>query len=396
MENSSLFLLFILVLIPTTRALTVLFHELGHAIPAIFLTKQTVRIYLGSHGDPKESVHIRLGLLDVWFKYNPLTWQLGLCVPTAEHVSINKQIIYTIAGPLASFVIAIIASYFAFAYDLNSYLKISLVVFLCSSIYDLFMNLTPKKSPIKLYDGKLTYNDGHQLKQLFHLKRLPKEFMNAIPLYNEQKFEEAAILLKDMLNSGIKNDNIYRLAISSFLQIKDYQEAKNLSEEFILHGEPNSDDFANAGFSYSQLDQHDKALEFYDKSLQLNPENKYSLNNKGYTLNILDRFQEAITLFDKAIEIDNLFAYSYNNRGLAKIKTGRTEEGLEDINRSFELDENNSYGYRNLGIYHLDQGEYAKALDLFRKAKELDDTTHMIDDLINKADKLNSEKEHRP
>lgn len=391
MEHFFLFLLYATLLILTVRAFTVLFHELGHAIPAIVLTRQTVRVYIGSHGDPKESLHVRIGLLEIWFKYNPFSWQLGLCVPSATNISINRQIIYTLTGPLTSFIIAAVTIYTTFTYELNGYLKLSLFFFLGSSIYDLITNLTPNDSPIKLYDGKLTYNDGYQLKQLFYFKRLPKEYKHAIALYNEQKFEEAATICKDMLNSGIKNDNIYRLAISSFLQIKDYQEAKNLSEEFILHGEPNSDDYANAGLSYSQLDQHDKALEFYDKSLQLNPENKYSLNNKGYTLNILDRFQEAITLFDKAIEIDNLFAYSYNNRGLAKIKTGRTEEGLEDINRSFELDENNSYGYRNLGIYHLDQGEYAKALDLFRKAKELDDTTHMIDDLINKADKLNSD-----
>ena len=43
--------------------------------------------------------------------------------------------------------------------------------------------------------------------------------------------------------------------------------------------------------------------------------------------------------------------------------------------------------YRNLGIYHLDQKEYDEALNLFKKAKELDDTTHMIDELIRKAER---------
>ena len=73
--------------------------------------------------------------------------------------------------------------------------------------------------------------------------------------------------------------------------------------------------------------------------------------------------------------------------GLAKIKTVRAEEGLEDINYSFKLDGHNSYSYRNLGIYHLDKGEYAKALELFRQAKELDESTHMIDELIDQADR---------
>jgi tetratricopeptide (TPR) repeat protein len=390
MEYFPIILLFFALLVLVTRPFTVLFHELGHAIPVMLMTRQTVSIYIGSYGDPKKSLHFSIGLLDVWFKYNPFSWRLGLCVPSAKQISINKQIIYTLTGPLTSFVIAVVACYFTFAFDLHGSLKLILIIFLGSSIFDLFVNLTPRTTPIKLYDGRLTYNDGYQLMQLFHYKRFPKEYEQAAELYNQQKFAEAATSFNDILKSGMKDENIYRLTISSFLQVKNYKLAKELSEEFLVQGKMNSDDFANAGISCSQLDQHDKAVDFYDKSLELNPKNKYSLNNKGFTLNLLNKFEEAIPLFDKAIEIDKTFAYSYNNRGLAKIKIGKAEEGLEDINYSFKLDENNSYGYRNLGIYHFDRGEYSKALDLFKKAKDLDSTTHMIDELINKADRHGS------
>lgn len=386
MENF-LILLFFALIVFITRPLTVLFHELGHAIPAILMTRQTVSIYIGSYGDPKKSIHFSIGLLDVWFKYNPFSWRLGLCVPSAQQISINKQIIYTLTGPLASFIMAVFACYFSFAYGLNGFLKFILIIFLGSSIFDLFVNFSPSNAPIKLFDGRLTYNDGYQLKQLFHYKRIPKQYEQAAELYNQQKFAESAIIFREILKNGIKDENIYRLAISSFMQVKDYHQAKELSDEFIIHGKLNSDDYVNAGISYSQVDLHDRALELYDKSLELNPGNKYSFNNKGYTLNLLNKFQEAILLFDKAIEIDETFAYSFNNRGLAKIKIGKVEEGLDDINYSLKLDENNSYSYRNLGIYHLDRGEYSKALDLFIKAKELDKTTHMIDTLITEANR---------
>lgn len=386
-----LIMIFFTLLVLITRPFTVLFHELGHAIPAILMTRQTVSIYIGSHGDPKKSLHFSLGLLDVWFKYNPFSWRLGLCVPSAKQISINKQIIYTLTGPLASFAIAIVACYFTFAYDLHGFLKLILIIFLGSSVFDLFANLTPMAVPIKLYDGSLTYNDGYQLKQLFYYKIFPKEYEQAIELYNQEKFAEAANSFNDILNKGLKDEYIYRLTISSFLQVKNYEKAKVLCDEFIMQGTMTSDDFANTGISYSQLDQHNKAIEFYDKSLELNPNNTYSLNNKGFTLNLLNKFNDAIPLFDKAIELDKTFAYSYNNRGLSKIKIGRVEEGLEDINYSLKLDENNSYGYRNLGIYHLDKGEYTKALALFIKAKELDSTTHMIDELINNTNRQEEE-----
>ena len=382
MEYFPLILIFFSLLVLITRPFTIIFHELGHAIPAILLTRETVSIYIGSYGDPGKSLHCSIGLLEVWLNYNPLSWRQGLCVPSAKQISINKQIIYTLTGPLASFAIALMACFFTFTYDLHGFLKLILVIFLASSIFDLIVNLTPRTAPIKLYDGRLTYNDGYQLKQLFHYQRFPKAYGHAAELYNQQKFTESAIAFHKMLKSGLKDENIYRLAISSFLQVKNYQQAKEISDEFILHGNLNSDDFASAGISYSQIDQHVKAVEFYNKSLELNPNNKYALNNKGFTLNILDKFYDAIPLFDKAIELDNTFAYSYNNRGLAKIKIGKVEEGLEDINYSFKLDDNNSYAYRNLGIYHLDKGEYSKALELFRKAKELDCDTHLIDELI--------------
>jgi tetratricopeptide (TPR) repeat protein len=236
-----------------------------------------------------------------------------------------------------------------------------LIVFLGSAFVDLLVNLIPNETPIKLYDGSITYNDGYSLKHLFYYKRLPKEYSEAADLYNEQKFADAVVLFEKLL-TDIQDENIYRLAISSYLQDKNYEKAKTLSEAFALTSKMNSDDLSNIALSYSQLGFHDGALKLYDKSLQLNPDNKYSLNNKGYTLNLMDKFEEAISLFDKAIELDKDFAYSYNNRGLAKIKLGHKDEGLQDINHSFEIDPNNSYGYRNLGIYHFDKGEFGEAL----------------------------------
>jgi tetratricopeptide (TPR) repeat protein len=384
MQYFPIFLLILIGLVLITRPLTVLFHELGHAIPAILLTRQKATIYIGSYGDPKRSIKINLGGLAVFFCYNPFAWKLGLCVPSAKSVSINRQIVYTLAGPFASLTIATIACYFTFAYDLHGFLKLFLIVFLGSAFLDLLVNLIPNQTPIKLYDGTITYNDGYSLKQLFYYKRLPKDYSDAAELYNEQKFSEAAILFEKLL-SDVKDENIYRLAISSYLQDKNYKKAKEISDAFALTGEMNSDDLSNIALSYSQLGFHDEALKLYDSSLKLNPDNKNSLNNKGYTLNLMNKFEEAISLFDRAIELDKDFAYSFNNRGLAKIKLGYTEEGLQDINHSFELDPNNSYGYRNLGIYHFDKGEFEEALRLFTKARELDDTTHMIDDLLNET-----------
>ena len=150
--------------------------------------------------------------------------------------------------------------------------------------------------------------------------------------------------LERMLSGDTKDENIFRLAVSAYLQDNNYKQAKELSDTFSLTGKMNSDDISNIALSCSRLGLHDEAMEHYDKALQkLTPGNKYALNNKGYTLNLINKFGEAVSFFDRAIELDRDFAYSYNNRGLSKIKLGRLEEVLQDINRSFELDPNNSY-----------------------------------------------------
>ncbi|WP_290711906.1 hypothetical protein, partial [Flavihumibacter sp. CACIAM 22H1] len=268
--------------------------------------------------------------MDVWFKYNPSSWLFGLCVPSAKEISINKKVICTLAGPLTSFFIAAMAFYFTLALDLHGAAKLVFVILLGSSIFDLFVNLIPNATSIRLYDGSFCYNDGYQLKQLFYYKRFPKEYEVAIGLYNQKVFDKAAILFKGMLDRGINHEDVYRFAISSFFEAQNYNTAKELVEEFFTHGNITSDDYIYAGVTYINMNELEKALMHFDKSLELDNQNKYSLNNKGFVMNLLDKFEEAIPLFDKAIEVDPEFAYPYNNRGLAKIKIGKAKEGLED------------------------------------------------------------------
>lgn len=367
------------------RPFTILFHELGHAIPAILITKKPVSIYIGSYGDQRNSLHFKIGLLDVWFKYNPLYWLRGVCIPSEKEVSIKHQIIYTITGPLASITIALISCYFAFTYDLHGSIKLLLVIFLGSSIFDLFVNLTPNDSAIKLFNGELVYNDGYQLKQLFYYRQYLNDYSEGVKLFNDQKYSEASIKFIDLLNHGFQDESVFRLAIYSNIQIENYEQAKRLIDDFIDIGKMNCDDYSNAGFVYSQLCLQDKAILYYDKSLEIDSSNKNSLNNKGYSLFLIEKYEEAIYYFDKAIEIDIEFAFPYNNRGLSKIYIGKVEEGLEDIKHSLKLDKNNAYGYRNLGIYHLGINDCAKALELFNKAKSIDRTTHLIDEYINET-----------
>lgn len=363
------------------RPLTVLFHELGHAFSALLLTKERTSVFIGSFGNENNSIKIPIVRIDFYIYKNPFKWGYGLCISKEKNMSVNNRMLYTAAGPLASLFIALI-----------SYLIISKAVFwnefffllLISSVLDFLANIFPSDKNIQLADGRKTSNDGKTLMLLLKIKNLPKEYNDGIHLFNAKEFDSAAGLFEKALIKN-KHEQIFRMAIISHLQNKNYEKGKEISEKFKKLYPMNSDDMANYGLCYTNLGLLSESLEIYDKSLHKNSKNKFSLNNKGYTLILLERYDEAIQVLDKAISVDKQFSYSYNNRGLAKLKINLLEEGWQDVKTSLEIDPENSHAYKNLGIYYFEKQEYSKALELFKKAKKIDEDTDEINELINHA-----------
>ncbi|PVY40858.1 M50 family metallopeptidase [Pontibacter virosus] len=393
MSIATIVTLLLAALVLLVRPFTALLHELGHALTALLLTRQKVTVYVGSYGDQRKGLRMNAGLLEIWFRYNFFSWQSGLCVISARDLSVTRQLLIVLAGPLASTLIALTACYLTFALELHGAVKLICLVFLGCALLDLVVNLVPSSTPILLYDGSVAYNDGYRLKQLLLGRRLPKAYDRAVDAYNQGAYAAAARLFTGMLQEGLQDEQAYRAAVSCCLQLGHYEAARELIERFSACYKLNSNDYGNAGLVCSQLGMHEEGLPYFEQSLQLDPTNKYTLHNMAYTLHLLGRYQEAVVLFDKVIEVDVSFANAYSNRGLAKLKCGREGEGLQDIRRSFELEADHAYGYRNLGIYHLDRQAYRDALQQFRKSKLADPGTHLIDDLIKEAETHLAEQE---
>lgn len=381
-------LLWLISMLFISRPFVTLFHELGHAIPLLIMTQEKVTIYIESYGETKNSFQLNLGRLEINFKYNLFKFHGGLCISNTTRLTKNQTLFYIASGPFASLIVAILSCFIAYTFDLPDYLSILCFVFVIYSFFDLIINIVPSKTPIKLEDGTLTFNDGENIVKCLNFNRHNEKYAKAVSLYNEKNYKDSLLHFNDLLNDGFIDDSVFRLKISCHFQLKEYEMAFKILEKLKLELTFNSDDYSNFAFLQSHFNNHLIALESYDKSLAINPKNLYSLNNKGYTLNILERFQEAISYFDKAIEEDPKMAYAYNNRGLAKIKLGQIEEGLSDLDYSQNLDPENSYYYRNMGVYHQDCGKLKLALEFYNKSKSLDSETHNIDILIKKVQSL--------
>jgi Tfp pilus assembly protein PilF len=376
----------LIVLVIITRPFTILFHELGHAIPAILLTKEGATVYVGSYGDKKQSFKITIGGLEIWFRYNLIKWRGGLCIPKAEEISLTKRAIYTLCGPLFSLFIAACIFYLTLSHDLHGLVKLICAFALGSTILDLFTNLIPHK--IKVADGSTLFSDGYLLFNLQKLKKFPDEYADAVDSYSKKEYDKTSKIFEDFINRGLVNEDVYRYASTSNIFIKNYEKAHEIQKEFESKYELTSDDFYNLGLISLLLNMEDEKAKYFRKSLEQNPDNSHTLNAIGYDLNKKGEFQEAILLFNKAIEIQPVFASAYNNRGHAKIEIGQFDEGVKDIQYSLLLDSENSYVYRTLGIYHLKMNQNDEALKWFLQSQQIDKDTDLIEEYINKAKAL--------
>ncbi|MCB0852552.1 MAG: tetratricopeptide repeat protein [Bacteroidetes bacterium] len=379
------YLLSIYILLTSTRMITTVIHELGHAVAGLFLLDGNLQVYIGSFGDPKKGLHFRMGRLTFHFKYSLFLWNRGLVVPDQIEDSFIKNYLFTLAGPLASFLIAIISLYLLINVEMNLFFWWGALFLIVSSLIDAITNLIPNPNYIILHDGRLTFNDGQTLRLLVRYKAVYKDLLELQKLYETGKIKEG-IEAFEKLYAETQNGDVLRMGISFYLQEHNHEKARSLSEELIKKSAMSSDDLCNYAISLAGCGFRKEALGAYYKSLEINPGNFYALNNRGYTYILMRKYKDAIDDFDRAIKLYPRFAYAYNNRGLAKIKLGFHEEGLKDIYKSRELEPENSYAFKNLGIYHKDGGRLKEALENFYKARDLDSSTHEIDDFIRETE----------
>ncbi|PKP15681.1 MAG: hypothetical protein CVU07_09350, partial [Bacteroidetes bacterium HGW-Bacteroidetes-23] len=207
-------------------------HELGHALPALVFTKQKVTLYIGSYGDPEKSIHFKIRNLEVWLNYKLFSWRNGLCIATFENKSIDKQIFYVLMGPMLPFILAISYAFVAFSNDFGDFYLLFAVSFLITSVIDLFHNLIPDKTPIKLHNGTVTYNDGYNLSKLFKYRKFSDQYEDAIDCFTKKEYQKSIQLFDRFLKLKLEDENIYRLNFISNIQIKNFEKAKQLFEEF--------------------------------------------------------------------------------------------------------------------------------------------------------------------
>jgi tetratricopeptide (TPR) repeat protein len=374
-------------MITAIRYIVVVLHELAHAIPAMWLTKNSVTVYLGSYGNEEKSYRVSIGKLEIWFDFR-MMWKNGLCRPAAKDIKAKHIIVYTFLGPVVPFLIGatLFALALAFNFDVNA--TVFSFLFFVIGLIDLIQNLLPNPKPVKLDNGNVAYNDGQNIRNcLEHLKYGP-DYHEAIAQYHLANYKAAAEAFNRLPEKTRKKRRVSELLIASELLARDFDNAlKNLMR---LHEKRRAtpNDYCNIGYVWCELGDYKKGEQYFHKAIRINQGNKYALADLGYLAINRNDFEKAIVWANQSIASDDRYSHAYSCRGLARIKLGQMQSGIEDLEKSIALDAKSPYGYRNLGIYHLEQKNKVEATENFMKAKELNPYTHQIDALLAQAEAI--------
>ncbi|QHI35097.1 TPR repeat-containing protein YrrB [Kordia antarctica] len=369
------------------QRLIIIIHEFGHAISALLNSTGKVTVYLGSYGDEEKSFRFKIKRLECFFKYNIFAWKGGLCVPHGKNVSWKSSVLISVFGPLTTLLLGSITCIVLLFFEINLLAKMILFAFAFSCILDFIFNIIPRKRQIKLHDGSFVYNDGKRLTYLWSIRNMYDEMNEAMTFYNEKNYAKAADLFEECLTKAPENQELYRLMISSYLQIKNYNKAGEFQKVYTEKYKNSFDliDYVNLGVLQINEDDLQKALDSFNKALNFDPKHQIVLCNRGLTYGLLDRHEEAITDLNKAISIDPNFQYAWDNLGFSKLKLGQLEEGYADLQKALELDDQDPYVHRNFGIYYFYKKDYQKALSLYEKALKLDPDGFKIQEYIDEV-----------
>ena len=370
--------LFGIALVLLSRSITTFFHEMGHAIPALYFTEEPVVVYVGSYGDISKSLKLEYGRLTLYLTFNVFGWNLGMCTHKPIHDT-QKTMIIIMGGPLASLIISLCLIYAIANYGLDEGTIFILSIFVASTIWDFFVNIYPSSSPMNLHDGSIAYSDGAQLLGLYQERKYPESYFKGVKYYQENNLDQALEEWNKTVEAGYKNDGVLDLILTVHLKKEDYHAAREHVDEHYYNRQLSATEYAILGDIHLGINDYREAITFYNQSLYLNYRAPFVLHSRGKAHMQLGEYDEALEDFQRTTYYSPGFAEAFSNRGAVKIQLGYLEDGYTDLMHALSVEEDLPIAHLYLGIYYDKRANYEAALVHFEKAKALGAEHHGLE-----------------
>lgn len=187
-------------------------------------------------------------------------------------------------------------------------------------------------------------------------------------LMQQNRFEEAGNILKDLLSQ--QPNNVYVLAMMSQVKLQqgDIKDAEQLINSAIgLSPDTDYLYYVKARLAITN-NKFDEAEGLLKQSIELNPEGADYFALWASVKLTRKKFEEALELADEALDRDPENILGLNIRSTALVKLNRKEDAFTTIEGALAHDPNNAYTHSNYGWSLLEKNDHKKALVHFREA----------------------------
>lgn len=352
------------------RSVTTFFHEMGHALFALLFTKDKVTVYIGSYGDIKNALRIAISRFEIFFKLNILDWKVGMCTYKFNG-QIWKSILITIAGPIASILVAYITFLFMNASEVNENIKFFYFIFMASALIDLMVNLYPAKNPFVMHDGTIMHSDGQQIAKLFSRSRSAHNINEFEHLYHTSQYDTLVQQGVKIIEEENPSRDIYHLVASSLIQLGEFDDAYLCYQKLDAAHKFELRDKFLIGDLCLEMGKNEEAIKWIDQYLFINFHDSKALTIRAKAKSRLTYYEDAITDFSTAIANDSLNDEAYIHRALSLIKLNEIAHAKSDIMTAKKLESKDPWFFFVDGKLLEIDGKRAQALESFKSLKSL-------------------------
>lgn len=359
-----------LLLVSAIRSLTTLFHEMGHALPALFFTDGNVNVYIGTYGDVSKGIQLNFGRLFVFFRINLFDWKLGMCSFEPERTT-WKAILILLGGPLASLIISIPLLYIVVNYHLSDMTIFFISSFMMAAAIDFAVNMFPFSSPINMHDGAVSYSDGSQLLRLLARTFLPKEYLELENLYSDKKYIEVIDHAEVLITKKPDDIAIYYLAINACAAAKQFEDGLWFYEQLKNQQELQLVDYRQIAQFYLELDKNKEALQCLDYYLNHQKEDIEAYLERGQVLLQQKEYIKALADVNLGLHLEADHPKLITLKGMLMIQLGNEAEGIQLLHTAEALGEKSTGMFNFLADYYNRKGQHETAQGYQNKAQTL-------------------------
>ena len=190
-------------------------------------------------------------------------------------------------------------------------------------------------------------------------KSYQRKLDSADVLINKQKFEQALLLISEILKLDSTNAEVYLEGFRASFPLKQYGIASDDIARAMRIDSLNPVCYFYKGLQYTYfIDDAFYARKQFDKAISLNPTDSRFFTFRGKANVEIRAFKEAYKDFDTALSLNSTDYFTYLERGKLNALLYRTDSAFKDFEKAISLNPNDADIYLFRGDFEYNNKDY--------------------------------------